>query len=70
MNSSFICISILLKKNTNKTCLINFLNELSTKSLRDSLKLSSIYDGTSNKKKSELIEIVIYGCINGKLLMM
>ena len=69
MNSSFICISILLKKNTNKTCLINFLNELSTKSLRDSLKLSSIYDGTSNKKKSELIEIVIYGCINGKLLM-
>ena len=47
--------------------MINFLNEVSTKSLRDYLRLASIYDGNSNKKKSDLIEMIIYGCINGKL---
>ena len=67
MNSSFACISILVKINVSKPCLINFLNELSSKSLRYHLKLASIYDGSSNKKKSDLIEMVIYGCINGKL---
>ena len=67
MNSSFVCISFLIKNNTNKACLINFLNEVTSKSLRDYLKLASIYDGSSNKKKSDLIEIIIYGCMNGKL---
>ena len=67
MNSSFACISILVKSNINKTCLINFLNEVSTKSLRSYLKLANIYDGNSNEKRSDLIEMVIYGCINGKL---
>ena len=43
------------------------LNEVLTKSLRDYLKLANIYDGNSNKKKSDLIEMIIYGCINGKL---
>ena len=50
MNSSLDCISILLKKNISKPSLINFLNEVSTKSLCDYLKLANIYDGTSNKK--------------------
>ena len=67
MNSSLVCISILLKKNINQTSLIIFLNKVSTKSLRDYLKLTNIYDGHSNKKKSDLIEMIIYGCINGKL---
>ena len=67
MNSSLVCISILLKKNINKPSLINFLNEVSSKSLRDYLRLANIYDGNSNKKKSDLIEMIIYGCINGKL---
>ena len=67
MNSSFACISILVKSDISKTCLINFLNELSSKSLRSYLRLANIYDGSSNKKKSDLIEMVIYGCINGKL---
>ena len=56
-----------IKKNINKPSLINFLNEVSTKSLRDYWKLASIYDGSSNKKKSDLIEMILYGCINGKL---
>ena len=51
MNSSFACISILVKTNINKTCLINFLNELSSKSLRGYLKLANIYDGDSNEKR-------------------
>ena len=67
MNSSFVSISILIKSNISKTCLINFLNEVSSKSLRSYLKLANIYDGNSNKKNSDLIEMVIYGCINGKL---
>ena len=57
----------LIKKNINKPSLINFLNEVSSKSLRDYLKLANIYDGTSNKKMSDLIEMMIYGCINDKL---
>ena len=68
MNSSFVCISILIKNsNINNQSLINFLNEVSMKSLRSYLKLANIYDGTSNKKRSNLIEMIIYGCINGKL---
>ena len=41
----------LIKNNTNKACLINLLNEVTSKSLRDYLKLANIYDGSSNKKK-------------------
>ena len=67
MNSSFVCISIIVKSNISRPCLINFLNELSSRLLRYYLKLANIYDGNSNKKKSDLIEIIIYGWINGKL---
>ena len=51
MNSSFVCISVLIKNNINKPSLINFLNEVSSKSLRDYLKIANIYDGSSNKKR-------------------
>ena len=57
----------MIKNNTNNQCLITFLNEVSTKSLRCYLKLANIYDGSANKKKSDLIEMIIYGCMNGKL---
>ena len=67
MNSSLVCISILLKRNINEPSLINFLNEVSSKSLRDYLRLANIYDGNSHKKKSDLIEMITYGSINGKL---
>ena len=67
MNSSFTCISVLANSNMSKSCLINILNELSSKLLRSYLKLANIYDGNSNKIKSDLIEMIIYGCINGKL---
>ena len=67
MNSSFTCISIIVKSNILRTCLINFLNKVSSQSLRNYLRLANIYDGNANKKKSDLIEMIIYGGINGKL---
>ena len=67
MNSSFACISIMVKSNIPRTCLINFLNEVSSQSLRSYLRRANIYDGNANKKKSDLIEMIIYGCMNGKL---
>ena len=67
MNSSFICISILVKSNIPKNCLVTYLNEVSSKSLRSYLRQANIYDGISNKIKSDLIEMIIYGCMDGKL---
>ena len=67
MNSLFPCISILVKRKLPQNCLINDLNEKSSHSLRSYLRLANIYDGNSNKKKSDLIEMIIYGCMNGKL---
>ena len=51
MNSSFVSISILVKSNISREC----------------LKLANIYDGNSNKRKSYLIETIVYGCIINKL---
>ena len=31
------------------------------------MRLANIYDGNPNEKKSDLIEMIIYGCMNGKL---
>ena len=67
MNSSFTAISILVKSSISRQCLINFWNGVSSQSLRGYLKLANIYDGNSNKKKSDLIEMINYGCITNKL---
>ena len=40
---------------------------VSTKALRDYLECANIYKGTSPKKKTNLIELIIYGCITEKL---
>ena len=67
INSSLVCISVLVKSRLPMKCLVNYLNEVSSQSLRTYLRLANIYDGNSNKKKSDLIEMIIYVCINGKL---
>ena len=67
MNSSFLCISTLVKSNFPENSLINFLNEVIIQSLKNYLRLANVYDGNANKKKSDLIEMIIYGCMNGKL---
>ena len=41
---------------------------ISSQSLRSYLKLASIYNGNSNKKKkTDLVETIVYGCIINKL---
>ena len=39
---------------------------ISSQSLRSYLKLPNIYDGVSSKKKTDLIEITVYGYIKEK----
>ena len=67
MNSSLACMGILVKSNISRQCLIYFLNGVSSRALRAYLGLAEVYDGYANKKKSDLIEMIVYGCMNGKL---
>ena len=67
MNSSLVCIGILVQSNISRHCLINFLNEVSSRLLRAYLGLAEVYDDNANKKKSDLMEMIVYGCMNGKL---
>ena len=66
MNSSFVVISKLVKSDIGEKCLINFLMNVSTQALRDYLECANIYKGNSIKKKTDLIEMIIYGCITEK----
>ena len=65
MNSNF---NTLVKSNISERCLTNFLTNVSSKPLRDYLECANIYKENSPKKKTDLIEMIIYGCINGKLM--
>ena len=67
MNSSFAGICILLKSRISERCLINILMNMSSQSLRSYLRLANIYDGSTHKKKFDLIEMIVYGCITNKL---
>ena len=67
MNSSLVCIGMLVKSNINRHCLIRFLTEVSSSALRRYLGAAEVYDGNANKKTSDLIEMIVYGCMNGKL---
>ena len=67
MNSTFAVISTLVKSNIEETCLIHFLMNMSTKALRYYLECVNIYKGTSPKKQTSLIEMIVYGCIPKKL---
>ena len=67
MNSTFVVISTLIKSNIGEKCLINLSMNISAKKLRDYLECANIYKGTSPKKKSDLIKMIIYGSITEKL---
>ena len=67
MHSSFAVIALLLKSNIEEKCLINFLPNISSKALRDYLKYASIYDGVSPKRKTDLIEMIVFGQMTGIL---
>ena len=51
MNTSYACIGIIVKSNISKPCLINFLNEVSSRALRCYLGFAEVYDGNANKKR-------------------
>ena len=61
MNSSFVAIATLVTSNLRERCLINILMNISNETLRYYLQCRKIYNGTSSKKKTELIEIIVYG---------
>ena len=42
MNSSFVAISTLIKSDIGEKCLVNFLMNISTQSLKDYLKSATI----------------------------
>ena len=67
MNSKFAVMSTLVKSNIEEKCLIKFLMNVSTKGLKDYLECASIYKGTSPKKKTDLIEMIVYGCMTGTI---
>ena len=67
MNSSLVSINILVTSNVGEKCPIIFLMNVSPQPLRNYLRLSNIYCGTSTKNKIDLVEMIIYGCIRKKI---
>ena len=67
MNAGLVMISILVKSNLSDKCLINALYSIDAKVLRYYLGIAEIYDGNSNKSKSDLIEMIVYGYIKNKI---
>ena len=68
MNSTFIMISILVKSNHGKKCLINALMNVSSQALENYLDMANIYCEKSTKKKIHLVEMDIYGCITNTIV--
>ena len=67
MNSSLIAISTLIKSNIGEKCLASFLMTVSNQGLIDYLRLANVCKGDAIKKKTGLIETIIYGCTTNKL---
>ena len=67
MNFSFVAISTLVKSDIGEKCLINILMNISTQALKDYFKSANIYKVNASKRKTDLAEMVVYGCINDKL---
>ena len=60
MNSSFVAISTLVKGNLGERYLINTLINMTSQSKRYYLKHANTYDGNSNKKKTDLVEMIAH----------
>ena len=67
MNSSLACISIFVKSNIGKKCLINSLMNMSNEALMGYLELANVYKSNSSKKKTDLVEMIVYGHMNDKI---
>ena len=65
--SSFVSIATLVKSNLGEMCLTNILMYISTKALSDYLQCTKIYKGASSKKKTNLVEMIVYGHITNEI---
>ena len=65
--SSFVSIASLVKSNLGEWCLINILMNISTSAFSDYLECAKIYKGASSKKKTNLVELIVYGHITNKV---
>ena len=65
--SSFVSTASLVKSNLGEWCLINIVMNIWTNALSDYLKCAKIYKGASSKKKTNLIEMIVYGHITNKI---
>ena len=63
INSTFIMISMLVKSNIGERCLINALINISSEALENYLDMANIYLGKSSKKKTQLVGMIVYGCV-------
>ena len=63
MNSTFVMISMLVKSNIGERCLINVLMNITSQALENYLDMANIYSDKSSKKKTQLIGMIVYGCI-------
>ena len=70
MHSSFVATATLVTSNLGERCLINILMNISSESLRYYFKCGKIYKGISSKKKIDLVEMVVYGCVADKIIKM
>ena len=61
MHSSFAAIATLVKSNLSEKCLINVLMNISSEAFRDYLECRKIYKSASSKKKTDLVEMIVYG---------
>ena len=68
MSLTFIMISILVKSTLGEKCLINALMNVSIEALENYLEMANIYSGKSAKKRTHLVEMVIYGCITNTIV--
>ena len=63
-HSSFVAIATLVKSTLGEKGPINILMNILSKALRDYLECGKIYKGAPSKKKTDLVEIIVYGHIN------
>ena len=64
---SFVAIASLVKSNLGEQCLINILMNFSSEALTDYLECAKIHCGKSSKKKTDLVKMIVYGHITGKI---
>ena len=67
LNVSFLLGKVFCCNKDINICLINILMNISTQSLRDYLECANIYKGNASKKKTDLVEVIVYGRITDKL---